>query len=255
MKVNKIVLYPYKLGSAGGKLLADEMKIKRVYPDRNFIPKDGDVVINWGNGHKPKWDGPHFVFLNRPEAVCRAIDKVEAFYKFKAAGVSTPVWTTFKDWAAKWMAAGEMAVARTELEGFDGFGIKLCRKVEELPKNCKLFTKYIPISSEYRVYVFQDKIVDVLEKKRLDKDLADPFIRTEHNHWVFCQGPKWWPKDAESEAIGAIKALGLDFGGVDVVYNKEKDKSYVLEVNTAPGVYGKTMAKYHKVFLEYIQGL
>jgi hypothetical protein len=251
-----IVMYPYKMGSAGGKLLADELKIKRVYPNRRFKPKIGDVVINWGNGYSPDWeklDG--YTFLNKPAGVCLAVNKVDAFYKFMEAGVSIPVWTTYRDWAAKWIAKKEMAVARTNLEGFDGNGIKLCRTLEELPRDCKLFTKYIPITSEFRVYVFKDKIIDVLEKRRLDIELADKFIRTEQNHWVFCQGPKWWPKDAEEEAIKAVKALGLDFGGVDVIWNEEKKKSFVLEVNTAPGIYGKTTGKFAKAILEFVGGL
>ena len=42
----------------------------------------------------------------------------------------------------------------------------------------------------------------------------------------------------------AIKVLGLDFGAVDIIYNKQEDKWYVLEVNTAPGIYGTTLDKY-----------
>ena len=253
MKPTRISLYPYKMGSAGGKLLADEMKIKRVFPNRLFKPVQGDVVINWGNGYKPQWDGKHFLFINRPEAICRAVNKIDSFYAFMAAGIKTPVWTQHHEWAAKWIKNGEWAVARTQVEGFDGKGIKLCKTLEELPKDCNLFTKYVPIDNEFRVYVVRDKVIDVLEKRRTDIDLADPYIRTEGNHWIHCQNPKWWPKAAESEAIAAIKALGLDFGGVDIIHNKEKDSTLVLEVNTAPGIYGKIPFKFKEALLELIE--
>jgi D-alanine-D-alanine ligase-like ATP-grasp enzyme len=36
----------------------------------------------------------------------------------------------------------------------------------------------------------------------------------------------------------------LDFGAVDVIYNRAQDKAYVLEVNTAPGLEGSTLDNY-----------
>jgi hypothetical protein len=38
------------------------------------------------------------------------------------------------------------------------------------------------------------------------------------------------------EALRAVLALNLDFGAVDVIYNQHRDRAYVLEVNTAPGI-------------------
>ena len=254
MKPDRIVLFPYKMGSAGGKLMAEALGVKRVYADRKFVPTSNDVVINWGSGFHPAWDWKVPVMLNKAKGVCLAVNKVETFHAFKEAGVQTPVWTQYRECALKWLAKKEMAVARTTVEGFDGAGIKLCKTPEELPE-AQLYTKYVPISKEFRVYVFHDTLVDVLDKKRKIITKADPFIHTESLGWVFCQDPAWWPKEAEGEAIKAVKALGLDFGGVDVVWNEEMKKVFVLEVNTAPGVYGRTPEKYAKVMKQYIENL
>lgn len=37
-------------------------------------------------------------------------------------------------------------------------------------------------------------------------------------------------------AIRAARAIGMEFCGVDILYNKESNKSYVLEVNDCPGI-------------------
>ena len=254
MKPDKVVLYPYKMGSEGCKLLAKEMDILRVKMDGEYKPTKKDVVINWGNGNYPAWDYHLPTIINSPKAICNSVNKIDMFYLFKKHGVNIPVWTQYKEWALKWLAKGEWAVARTEIEGFDGSGIKLVKEAKDLP-DCNLYSKYVPIDKEFRVYVFKDKVVDVLEKKRKIIAKADPYIHTESLGWVFCQNPEWWPKPAEQEAIKAVAALGLDFGGVDVIWNKEKESSIVLEVNTAPGIYGGTVPKYAKAISDYIAGL
>ena len=51
-------------------------------------------------------------------------------------------------------------------------------------------------------------------------------------------------------ALNAIEDLQLDFGAVDVVVSGYSDNSFVLEVNTAPGIEGTTVKKY----VEAIEG-
>jgi glutathione synthase/RimK-type ligase-like ATP-grasp enzyme len=50
-------------------------------------------------------------------------------------------------------------------------------------------------------------------------------------------------------AINACKALGLDFGAVDLIQDI-KGNYYVLEINTAPGLEGATVANYAAAFTE-----
>ena len=250
----QVVIYPYKMGSASAKMLAHELGVTRVYPDRNFKPTANHVVINWGNGNIPNWNGKGFTFLNRPERVLNAINKLTSFYKFLKYEVSTPVWTEHREWAEKWIRNGGKAVARGELEGLDGSGIMLVDKISELP-DVQLYTKYVPISKEWRVYVFAGQVIDILEKRRHNIEKADPFIRTEHNGWVFCKGEFNIPREASENAVKAISALGLDFGGVDIIYNEEANKSYVLEVNTAPGIGGDTVDKFAEAIRGYVGSL
>lgn len=49
----------------------------------------------------------------------------------------------------------------------------------------------------------------------------------------------------------AVKACGLDFGAVDIIWNNHYQKAYVLEINTAPGLEGSSVDNYRKAFEGY----
>jgi len=53
----------------------------------------------------------------------------------------------------------------------------------------------------------------------------------------------------EEFSVGAVKALGLDYGAVDVVLGVN-GRFYVLEVNTAVGMEGTILKAYTNKFLE-----
>jgi D-alanine-D-alanine ligase-like ATP-grasp enzyme len=56
----------------------------------------------------------------------------------------------------------------------------------------------------------------------------------------------------EVQALLAIEACGLDFGAVDIIFNERKQTAFVLEVNTAPGLTGQTVAGYVERFKEIL---
>ena len=106
------------------------------------------------------------------------------------------------------------------------------------------FSSYIPTKTEYRVWVYRGECLDVYEKVMNRPDSYKYIGRNFRNGFDF--EPCVKPKDAVSQGVQAIHALGLDFGAVDMLRG-EDGKIYVLEVNTAPGVIKsgaqKTLAK------------
>ena len=69
-------------------------------------------------------------------------------------------------------------------------------------------------------------------------------VRNHENGWVYCRDDLDVPASVFSDATSAVAALGLDFGAVDIIWNQNQARSYVLEVNTAPGLEGTTLTKY-----------
>jgi glutathione synthase/RimK-type ligase-like ATP-grasp enzyme len=77
-------------------------------------------------------------------------------------------------------------------------------------------------------------------------------IRTTAGGWGFevVEDERNIPSNIDEECILAIKALGLDFGGVDVA--EVCNKAYVLEVNTAPHLTPYSARKMAQALREYI---
>jgi glutathione synthase/RimK-type ligase-like ATP-grasp enzyme len=60
----------------------------------------------------------------------------------------------------------------------------------------------------------------------------------------------------KKESIKAVKALGLDFGAVDIATIKGTDgqECCIYEVNTACGMQGTTLEKYTQAIRGYLDG-
>lgn len=255
----KTYLYPYKIASDGCVKLADGLGVLRLRPSSTVNLTEHDLVINWGNSIEPEWKCKHW--LNHPTHVGVAVNKQLAFETFKKAQVSSPPFTTSYDEAKEWFTQkNAVVVQRQLLTSNSGKGIKLAESVEELDKNnTKLYVKYIPKNAEYRVHVFQGDVIDIQQKRKKigwqENAKYSSKIRSHNNGWVFCRDNVDIPDKCIAEAISAVTALTLDFGAVDVIYNQLKDKAYVLEVNTAPGIEGETMFSYVNTFLNYREAM
>lgn len=246
----RAVVFPYKLYSEGAKALADALHGKRVRAAGTYRPKRADRIINWGNGQPPvSWRGP---MLNPPEAVARAINKRIAFERMKAAGVRVPEFTPDRGVALRWLTQGATVLARQSLTGTRGNGIVVMENAEQLVP-APLYTQYKKKKQEFRVHVMNGQVFDAQEKRKRRGAEADNFVRSERNGWVFCRDNVNLPADVSEQAVAAVAALGLDFGGVDVIWNVKEQKAYVLEVNTAPGLEGTTVTNYANAFQQYLR--
>lgn len=93
---------------------------------------------------------------------------------------------------------------------------------------------------EYRVHIFLGKSIRISEK---DFDDNGKYTTAKPQHKV---------KHVRAAAKEAVKALGLDFGAVDIMANDEE--CWVLEVNTAPGLGGSMPRLYADVFERWSRG-
>ena len=274
----KIRIQPYKSFSGGAKALAQHCGILRA--TQRQVRKHGDFnyIINWGSSER-KFNGE---YVNPPEAVAVASNKLEAARILGGFGVPQPDYTTYRQVAEQWLADGSTVVERHLLRANSGRGIRLVypadgagdvqdRAGEVQPDNVErvdqagaelrqapLYTRYMKKAEEYRVHVLGDRVIDVQQKKKrqeVDNDEVNYQIRNAANGWVFCRGDVDAPACVTDAAVRAVSALGLDFGAVDVGYNRHQDVPAVYEVNTAPGLEGTTLVKYYEGFLEVFPAL
>lgn len=216
----KIRIVPYKLGSAGAKLLAQVLSTKLGYKVFRGAPRANRVNVHWGR------PGPN---------------KLESFQKFEQAGVSCVPYTSSKEVAQGWLDQGKTVFARTT-GGQGGSGITIVQPGEVLPDR-PLYTQYVKKKKEFRVHVYNGQAIDVQEKRR--KNGTDSsLIRSHGNGYVFCHENIVEPDGLRVLGVAAVGALGLPLGAVDIIYNEHQNKLYVLEANSAPGLCPTTAEKY-----------
>lgn len=248
----KPTIFPYKLASQGAKNLAKALttainrKVFRVRKDsRTFVHRPSRLLVNWGNAATPNW--LRYPTLNKPKAIVAARNKLLCFQALKGE-CNIPEFTTVREEAQGW----DIVVCRHLLSSYGGKGIQIVRDGAPLP-DAPLYVKYKKKRKEFRVHVFKGRAIDVQEKRRergVEREGDMGFVRNRANGWVFCRDNIIEPDDLREQSILAVKALGLDFGAVDIIWNERENKSYVLEVNTAPGLEGTTLQKYTQAILE-----
>lgn len=243
----KFRVYPYKQGSAGAKALAVALdgKVLKLEGSK-WKPKAGDVVINWGSGKVPQFGPAKVLNPNTNDASC----KLASFKRMKENDVRVPDFTEARDEAE---AMRFPVVCRTKLRGHSGDGIVIANNKEELV-NAPLYTQYVKKKDEYRVHVLGQQAFFIQRKARkLDNENPNWQIRNLAGGFVFVEvEEKDVPRDVIDQALAAVRALGLDFGGVDIMWNENEGKAYVLEINTACGLEERTADRYKQAFVGHL---
>lgn len=245
--MNRLVILPYKMSSKSSKALARHFDVKRVYPNRHYRPRNGDVVLNWGYcGVAPVLEAynRHFTVINQPIACDRASDKIATLRCLKQANVPHVDFFLNKEAAIQSVEEGNMIYCRTLTRGREGQGIVLATNVDEVV-DARLYIKYFKNDMEFRIHVFMGNIIDMVQKKKMSKERMAEFglteadlsqhVRNMKKGWSFCRKDVVVPDIVKEVSIEATKALGLDFAAVDIAYNSETNECKVLELNTAPG--------------------
>ena len=257
----RIFMYMFSMKSAGGldvkkalsALMADggdgsRHGCQQIKHEGSSFRGDRDtVVINWGCGSSLPRAVRSCHVINSSEAVYNAIDKPTFLRLCTISGVRTVPWTD-RTWEAQlWLDRGDTVFCRTQLHGRQGQGIVVVEPGGEIIR-ANLYTKYIEALREYRMHVCDGEVIAVHRKVQTGEpeDVANEnYIKNTRNGWVFRRVSRY-PRDCATQAIAAIKAVGLDFGVVDVLWQSDQPErcqlqegaggAYVLEANTAPGI-------------------
>jgi hypothetical protein len=268
MKEN-LIIYACKAGATSARELQEELKCRYIGHAENENVREiplGTLVVNYGFGYMPEWaNGQKVRYLNDPRKVSNKISKVAQIKKFVRADVPTLELTTIPDRARDWLNQGFRVLARVD-DGKDGEGIRVLTPAKNRDGNvvpyADFYTKEFKKVSEFRVHVFNGKVIDLVQRKQ-GKNWKEPdslekeVVRSWGNGWIFAHYNK---DDAPYElmrksAIEAVAAVELDFGAVDILVDARNNIA-VCEVNSAPGlIKDETINAYVKAIEEaYVNG-
>jgi glutathione synthase/RimK-type ligase-like ATP-grasp enzyme len=269
---------PYKYASKSCRVLRntfdDDMTMSILNRSRgrvnNFSVNPTDLYINWGTSTE-SFHGTWTPFLtipiwiNSPDFVTVAADKlkffqyVETFWPTDRA-LQPLEYTDNTEVIRGWLENGHDAVLRWHLRGKGGAGIQIVSDLSQFrdvmiegdnPLNRaavpKLATKYFKKKNEYRVHVMDGEVLDIQQKKHRNGVLPTNFkVRSYNMGWIFCRDGVSIPDNIKQDCVDFVKEFGLEFGALDILHNEHYNRWAIAELNTAPGLEGTTLDKYHE---------
>jgi len=203
---------------------------------RKFLPRRRNFIINYGNDYKQADLNANVIFNKR-----------KAYDILKEAGISQPkLWDKNDDIPD----SAFPLLARKEYHS-QGRDVIYIHNKGQLENDVDYFAydflvEYINKTSEYRVHVLGDKAI--VNVKFDGEGSGDPIVRSHNNGWRQISYDREWHDALAELAIKTIRALEYDFGAVDII--RKRDKLYVLEVNSAPGLEDRKLQEYAEYFRE-----
>ena len=185
----------------------------------------------------------------------QSVDKLTQYQWFQANNLPALEFTANPNVVVDWLNEGATAFGRKYLNSSCGKGIVVIEpETDEQIPICPVYTKYKKKKREFRVHVFKDQVVAVVEKKRKKEfdGERDTKIRNLANGYVFIQTVENEPEGLRTLALAASKVSASDFRGVDIGYNAKKDELFVIEVNSAPGIQGSNVNKYLEAMVQHV---
>ena len=210
-----------------------------VYRRSRRLPDDLDVLIRWGNTTEAN---EVETVLNQVEAIKRTSDKPLCRRILAEAGVAVPQDGTELP-----------CIGRTKKHS-RGRGFWFCQTPNDVwyakERGAVYFSKFYPKSREFRVHIgggkvllYSEKLGDKFGTIIWNKDLSDfTFRHLRRSEWDI---------DIIRLAKKAIKAVGLDFGAVDIMADPTDPnlpRAVVSEINTAPALSPYGVRKYVEYF-------
>ena len=259
-----MIINPYKHGSRGAKALREALRAKGVQCWTLQRPPNTtkSLIVNWGNSEFD-YETQGRTIVNPPGETYFMSNKIKFF---ESCGQAPDVleWTRNRETALGW---GTKVFARTKVEASGGEGIIVYDPEaagEGLP-NAPLYTRYVPKTHEYRLHMARGLRGEGFQLMLVQRKVFVPTperpapldwkVRNHANGFIFQSQPDL-EKIPRPVILAAARVMTdhfpkLHFAALDVMYHDTRNRAYVIEGNTAPGLENATVG----VYADYFQAL
>lgn len=216
--------------------------------------KELSVIINWGLRDTALKRLTDAIPADQLKPVLNAkIDiagsKVATFRALDRAGINHPY---VYSCAQEAQESGDVYLARKD-NLMQGRGIVYCEPGSAAPI-ADFYVRYILRRREVRIHVWNGKVI-ITQRKDISPDQKICNRGAGARFIVYPLGGYIGPQNAiqaNEMAVAAVKAVGLDFGAVDILYGENR-KLYILEINTAPAIEAQSVVSvYTNILKGYI---
>lgn len=244
-----VILYSNKSSKTGKELLRKFASVSRKAVRKRTNKRfNADLVLRWGSTEEfPRLTSR--VELNTLEATRNASDKLVMMRKLVAAGIPTP--------KIEFDLADYDFDNQEELQNEEGkFYVRganqQIRYTDTVTHGDLYISRPIPNKRrEYRVHVFDGKVVEIYEKVAREGTENVRICKAHNCDFKLRDKENCRLSQADQQmCIDAVNALGLVFGGVDVLRDKDQN-CFVSEVNSSPALNTLNVERYFERIMEY----
>jgi hypothetical protein len=205
------------------------------HPTKRMLVRK-DILIRWGFSGEPKIQ-PLVGYIGNTESIRLAADKLRALEVMKDSGVRVP------EFGGRATLPNAPVYIRTK-HHFAGRGLQFVENPQNsgsihLPGWNHWVKAITEPRTEYRVHVASGYLIHRQRKlwqgENPEPGSVEDRVRNHGNGWRFCSKATV-KNDISIQAKAAVKALGVEWGAVDILYLHDRGIAYVLEVNTAPAL-------------------
>lgn len=163
--------------------------------------------------------------INSPESIFTCASKVKTSALLRKSGIRTPeTFFTASIELARQFIEKYGKVVYKPVYGYDGNGICLIDSIEEPGAGPYYLQEYVPNEQDYRIFVIDGISVGAIIRR------SDSLAHNIHQGGIGV--PCEIDTDMNAMAGEAAQAVGVDYGGVDLL--KDEEGYTVLEVNGTP---------------------
>ena len=204
------------------KLIPNSLVVRNDMAFRHQIINNASVAIRWGCTDVL----PPIPTIQKAEAIHEVNDKLEFRRKLNEHNLCPKTYFNIGE-------VDEWPIVLRPRHHAQGRNIIIANEgdIDRIQQNWYA-SKIINKKREYRIFIVQGRVIAVAQKFPANEQAFA---------WNVARGGrfenvKWneWPLRSVRIAIEAFNLSKLDFGGVDVI--EDNDRSYVLEINSAPSL-------------------